>query len=115
MKDLDFARTVCGPCLRWSEGYCALCEDRLEVAVHGCQHRKVPRIMIDGWAEAYLVAATCSPQLKLLGDHLVGLGLLDSMSNPTICRALNKHSKTLAGGTVVPVTLGNPAFVFGDG
>ena len=45
--------------------------------------------------------ATCSPPpegasrwtLKLLGDHLVGLGLVDSLSNPTIGRALKNGLK----------------------
>ena len=39
---------------------CALCQHGLEV--HGWPpHRKVPWTKVDGWAEADLVAATCSP------------------------------------------------------
>lgn len=80
---------------------CALAEHGLEVAVHGWPaHRKAPRGKLDGWAEAHLVAATCSQPpagaarwtLRLLGDHLVGLGLVESISAPTIGRALKKTS-----------------------
>lgn len=78
---------------------CALCEHGLEVAVHGWPaHRKAPRGKIDGWSEAHLVAAVCSPApegaaqwtLRLLGDHLVGLGLVQSVSTNTVGRALKK-------------------------
>jgi len=45
---------------------CALCEHGLVVAVHGWPpHRKVPRTKYDGWAEAHLVAATCSRRRKV--------------------------------------------------
>ena len=48
--------------------------------------------------EAHLVAAACSapPEgrarwtLKLLGDHLVGLGLVESISPKTVERTLKK-------------------------
>ena len=80
---------------------CALCEHGLEVAVHGWPpHRKVPRAKLDGWAEAHLVVASCSPPpqgaarwtLKLLGDHLVRLNLVESISGQTVGRALKKTS-----------------------
>jgi hypothetical protein len=71
----------------------------LEVAVHGWPaHRKEPRGKLDGWAEAHLVVASCSPPpegasrwtLKLLGDHLVRLQLVDSLSAETVSRTLKK-------------------------
>lgn len=99
MRDEDIAKVLDVSIATVEHTRCALCEHGLEVAVHGWPpHRKVPRTKLDGWAEAHLVAATCSPPpqgaarwtLKLLGDHLVGLGLVDSVSNPTIGRALKK-------------------------
>lgn len=91
--------------------HCALCEHGLEVVAHGWPpHRKVTRTKLDGWAEAHLAVATYSPPpkgaarftRKLLGDHLVGLGLVDCLSNPHIGRPLKERSETGAGGTVVP-------------
>ncbi|MBX7212190.1 MAG: hypothetical protein K1X78_28035 [Verrucomicrobiaceae bacterium] len=78
---------------------CALCEHGLEIAVNGWPaHRKVPQGKIDGWGEAHLVAAVCRPPpagashwtLRMLGDHLVGLGLVESVSTNTVGRALKK-------------------------
>lgn len=105
--------------------HCALCEHGLEVVAHGWPpHRKVTRTKLDGWAEAHLAVATYSPPpkgaarfpLKLLGDHLVGLGLVDCLSNPHIGRPLKERSETGAGGTVVPAPppppQGSAAFVY---
>jgi len=78
---------------------CALAEHGLQVAVQGWPpHHQVPRRKLDGWTEAHLVAAACSapPEgrarwtLKLLGDHLVGLGLVESISPKTVERTLKK-------------------------
>ncbi len=89
MRDEDIAKVLDVSVATVEQARCAVCEDGLEVAVHGWPpHRKVPRTKLDGWAEAHLVAATCSspPEgaarwtLKLLGDHLVGLGLVSSVS-----------------------------------
>ena len=80
---------------------CALAEHGLQVAVHGWPaHCKEPRGKLDGWAEAHLVVASCSPPpqgaarwtLKLLGDHLVRLNLVESISGQTVGRALKKTS-----------------------
>lgn len=99
LRDVDIAKVLDVSIATIERTRCALCEHGLEIAVHGWPpHRKVPRTKLDGWAEAHLVAATCSPPpegasrwtLKLLGDHLVGLGLVSSVSNPTIGRALKK-------------------------
>jgi hypothetical protein len=82
---------------------CALAEHGLQVAVHGWPpHRREPRGKLDGWAEAHLVAATCGkpPEgaarwtLALLGDHLVGLSLVESISPQTIGRALKKMNSS---------------------
>ncbi len=54
---------------------CALCEHGWEMAVHGWPpHCEVPRTKLDAWAET----------------HLVGPGLVDPVSNPTIDRAFKK-------------------------
>jgi hypothetical protein len=99
LKDEDIARAVGVSVATVERVRCALCEHGLGIAVQGWPaHRKVPRGKLDGWAEAHLVAATCSPPpegsarwtLKLLGDHLVGLGLVGSISAPTVGRALKK-------------------------
>lgn len=99
LRDLDIAKALEVSIATVERTRCALCEHGLEIAVHGWPpHRKVPRTKLDGWAEAHLVAATCSPPpegaarwtLKLLGEYLVGLGLVSSVSNPTIGRALKK-------------------------
>ena len=99
LKDEDIARAVGVSVPTVERTRCALCEHGLTIAVQGWPaHRKTPRGKLDGWAEAHLVAATCSPPpvgaahwtLKLLGDHLVGLGLVASISAPTVGRALKK-------------------------
>ena len=99
MRDVGIAKTLDVSIATIERTRSALCEHGLEVAVHGWPpHRRLPRAKLDGWAKAHLVAATCSPHpqgaacwtLKLLGDHLVGLGLVDRVSKPTIGRALKK-------------------------
>jgi Homeodomain-like domain len=99
LKDEDIARAVGVSVPTVERTRCALCEHGLGIAVQGWPaHRKQPRGKLDGWAEAHLVAATCSPPpqgaarwtLKLLGSHLVGLGLVESISAPTVGRALKK-------------------------
>jgi hypothetical protein len=99
MRDADIARALGVSVPTVERARCALAEHGLQVAVHGWPaHRKMPRGKLDGWTEAHLVAASCSkpPQgaarwsLRLLGDHLVGLGLVDSISCSTIGRTLKK-------------------------
>jgi hypothetical protein len=99
MVDGDIARAF-GASVRSVERVrCALAEHGLQIAVHGWPpHRRQPRGKLDGWAEAHLVAATCSAPpagaarwtLQLLGDHLVKLSLVESISAQTIGRALKK-------------------------
>lgn len=103
MVDEDIARAF-GASVRSVERVrCALAEHGLQIAVHGWPpHRKVPRGKLDGWAEAHLVAAACSAPpagaarwtLHLLGDHLVKLSLVESISAQTIARALKKTNSS---------------------
>lgn len=99
MKDSDIARAVGVSVPTVERVRCALAEHGLHIAVHGWPvHRKEPRGKLNGWAEAHLVAANCSPPpagnsrwtLKLLGEHLVQLKLVECISGQTIGRALKK-------------------------
>jgi transposase len=91
----------------------ALCEHGLQVAVHGWPvHRKVPRSKFDAKTEAHLVATACSkaPEsaarwtLQLLGNRLVELKVVDSISPSTVGRLLKKRSETVAGRKLVHST-----------
>lgn len=103
LVDTDIAHAL-GVSLRSIErARCALAEHGLQVAVHGWPaHRKQPRGKLDGWAEAHLVAATCGKPpagaarwtLALLGDHLVSLDLVESISPQTVGRALKKMNSS---------------------
>lgn len=104
LKDVEIARAVGVSVPTVERTRCALAEHGLPVAVHGWPaHRKESRGKLDGWAEAHLVAACCSPPpqgaarwtLLLLGDHLVGLGLVESISAQTVGRALKKMNSSL--------------------
>jgi hypothetical protein len=73
-------------------------------------HRTVSRAKIDGWTEAHLIAAACGPPpegraqwtLQLLGEHLVSLKLLESISPATVGRAQKKRAQALEGRVLVP-------------
>ncbi len=103
LVDTDIAHAL-GVSLRTIErARCALSEHGLQVAVHGWPpYRRQPRGKLDGWAEAHLVAATCGkpPEgaarwtLALLGDYLVSLSLVESISPQTIGRALKKMNSS---------------------
>ena len=78
---------------------CGLAGHGLQIAVHGWPpQRKATRPKVDGWTEAHLIAASCAapPQgrsrwtPRLLGDYMVALGLVDSVSPRTIGRVLKK-------------------------
>lgn len=99
MKDEDIARALDVGLSTVERTRCALAEHGLKVAVHGWPpHRKGSRAKVDGWTEAHLVAAACGapPEgrcgwtLRLLGDHLVSLGLVESISPQTVSRTLKK-------------------------
>jgi len=99
MKDEAIVRALGVSICTVERTRCALAEHGLQIAVHGWPpHRTMPRGKVDGWTEAHLVAAACSAPpagrarwtLKLLGDHLVGLGLVESISTKTVERTLKK-------------------------
>ena len=58
--------------------------------------------MLDGRAEAHLIALSCSDppegrerwSLKLLADRLVELGYVESLSHETVRRTLKKRAQT---------------------
>ena len=80
------------------------CEDGLEVALMAKKPGKPRRRVLDGRAEAHLVALSCSepPEgrgswtLRLLADRMVELGHVEGVSHETIRRTLKK---TLSGPT----------------
>jgi hypothetical protein len=101
LKDTEIARALGVSVPTIERTRCALAEHGLEVAVQGWPaHRKAPRTKLDGWAEAHVIAATCGAPpagasrwtLRLLGDHIVGLGLVESIGTSTIGRLLKKTS-----------------------
>jgi hypothetical protein len=101
MKDAEIVRALGVSICTVERTRCALAEHGLQIAVHGWPpQRKISRLKVDGWTEAHLIAASCAapPQgrsrwtLKLLGDHVVALGLVDRVSPQTVGRALKKTS-----------------------
>ena len=76
-------------------------EEGLEATLEPKPTTRVYQRRLDGKAEAYLVATACGapPEgrcrwtLQLLGDRLVALGLVESVSDETVRRTLKKtHS-----------------------
>jgi|SRR6478735_7514803 hypothetical protein len=101
LKDGDIVRALGVSVCTVERTRCALAEHGLQIAVHGWPtQRKTGSRKVDGWTEAHLIAASCGapPEgrsrwtLKLLGDHVVALGLVDSVSPQTVGRALKKTS-----------------------
>ena len=101
MKDAEIVRALGVSICTVERTRCALAEHGLQIAVHGWPpQRKISRRKVDGWTEAHLIAASCSapPEgrsrwtLKLLGDHVVALGLVDCLSPQTVSRTLKKTS-----------------------
>lgn len=99
LKDAEIVRALGVSICTVERTRCALAEHGLQIAVHGWPpQRKISRRKVDGWTEAHLIAASCAapPEgrsrwtLKLLGDHVVALGLVDSVSPQTVSRALKK-------------------------
>lgn len=65
LKDTDIAHAVGVSVASVERACCALAENGLQVAVHGWPpHWKQPRSKINGWAEAHLMAASCSKSPK---------------------------------------------------
>ena len=101
MKDEEIMRALGVSVCTVERTRCALAEHGLQIAVQGWPpQRKISRRKVDGWTEAHLIAASCAapPEgrsrwtLKLLGDHVVALGLVESVSPQTIGRVLKKTS-----------------------
>ena len=85
------------------------CEEGLEVAFMPRKPGRPRRRVLDGRAEAHLVALSCSDppegrerwSLRLLADRMVKLGHADELSYETVRRTLKKPSSSLtsrAGG-----------------
>jgi hypothetical protein len=100
-KDEDIARAFEVSVCTVERTRCALAEPGWQIAVHGWPvHRKAPGTKMEGWTEAHLIAAVCSspPEgrarwaLRLPGEYVVGLGLVDSLSPQTVARVLEKTS-----------------------
>jgi transposase len=78
------------------------CEDGLEVALMPKKPGKPRRRVLDGRAEARLIALTCSgpPEgrerwsMRLLADRMVELGHVDTVSHETVRRTLKKTASS---------------------
>ena len=78
------------------------CEDGLEVALLPKKPGRPRRRVLDGRAEAYLIALTCSDppegrerwSMRLLADRMVELGHVGSVSYETVRRTLKKTSSS---------------------
>lgn len=79
------------------------CEEGLEVALMPRKPGRPRRRVLDGRAEAHLVALSCSEppegrerwSLRLLADRMVELGYADELSYETVRRTLKKTSSSL--------------------
>ena len=78
-------------------------EEGLEAALRPKPSTRVYERKMDGRTEAHLVALACSASpagrarwtLRLLGDQMVGLGYVESLSHETVRRTLKKTSLSL--------------------
>lgn len=81
----------------------AFVEDGMEIAINGKPSRRRYRRKLDGDGEAKLVALVCGEPpkghkrwtLKLLGDRLVELEIVDSISENTVRTTLKKMNLNL--------------------
>ncbi len=79
------------------------CEEGLEVALMPRKPGRPRRRVLDGRAEAHLVALSCSEppegrerwSLRLLADRMVELGYADELSYETVRRTLKKTASNL--------------------
>ena len=79
-------------------------EEGLEVALNRKESDRIYTKKVDGDAEAYLVALSCSQppegfarwSLRLLADKAVELGYFEDISHETVRRTLKKRNKALA-------------------
>ena len=78
------------------------CEDGLEVALMPKKPGRPRRRVLDGRAEAHLIALSCSEppegrerwSMRLLADRMIELGHVDTVSHETIRRTLKKTSSS---------------------
>jgi transposase len=85
------------------------CEEGLEVALMPKKPGRPRRRVLDGRAEAHLIALSCSDppegrerwSMRLLADRMVELGHVDTVSHETIRRTLKKtpssHTSSASG------------------
>ncbi len=79
------------------------CEDGLEVALMPKKPGRPRRRVLDGRAEAHLVALACSDppegrerwSMRLLADRMVEIGHVESVSYETVRRTLKKTASSL--------------------
>ncbi len=82
------------------------CEDGLEVALMPKKPGRPRRRVLDGRAEAHLLALACSEapegrerlSMRLLADRMVELGHVETVSYETVRRTLKKTSSNLTSG-----------------
>ena len=80
-----------------------LVEEGLEAVLQPKPSTRVYERKMDGRTEAYLIALTCGAPpagrsrwtLRLLGDRMVGLGYVESLSHETVRRTLKKTNLSL--------------------
>jgi len=78
------------------------CEDGLEVALMPRKPGRPRRRVLDGRAEAHLIALSCSDppegrerwSMRLLADRMVELGHVDTVSHETVRRTLKKTASS---------------------
>jgi len=83
--------------------------DGFEIALYGKKSDRVYSRKIDGDAEAYLIALSCSKppkgfaswSLRLLSDKMAELKYVDSISHETVRTVLKKRIKTVEGKRMV--------------
>jgi transposase len=79
------------------------CEDGLEVALMPRKPGRPRRRVLDGRAEAHLIALSCSDppegrerwSMRLLADRMVELGHVDTVSHETVRRTFKKTRSSL--------------------
>jgi transposase len=78
------------------------CEEGLEVALMPKKPGRPRRRVLDGRAEAHLIALSCSEapegrerwSMRLLADQMVELGYVDTLSHETVRRTLKKTASS---------------------
>ena len=84
------------------------CEEGLEVALMPKKPGRPRRRVLDGRAEAHLIALSCSSapegrdhwSVRLLADRMVELGYVESVSYETVRRTLKKTASSLTSSAI---------------